>query len=1143
VGAVGAVEKSAERSEDGSALELASNRLAQESWFSFRLSGSRACSPFAGILAESRLSSENDLDCSAAERMIKRAKMAMRVQKYAEYIVRSFLLLALVWLFPTICLAQYYPILPVANSPHGIIYTMFEDSKSRLWLGTIDDVYCFDGVNFYSLRRYGFPQEEVNSIAEDSDGGIWIATHLKDLKTGQQGGGLYRFFQGNVEQVVGQPILSVVGGSPGTILASVYQENDSDSYMDLYLIRKTGTAWRVSKALKQAARKLTLDPSGSVLFPCPNGWCELSPQQIASWAGLELHPKAFNVLGLHAVMRVVRDPSGCVWFRSDEIANYKCPGHPLVSVPTSIVNSDITTHLSNYKDGSILMSGPRIVLARPNSWRAAGSFNGMPTDVSSILAAKDGSIFIGTSNGLYRFMYPFQLEYWDRRNGVDAPNAIMRVGRTVYAANSGVDELNYSRTQWSRWAKIEPVGRQLHLLPGPDHTIYSATIPRGVVQIGPTGESRSMSKCCSEGYSLATNGRGKTWLGGEGLTLIKQSGKELQLAPQGLSSGRVFDMEYDARRDILWACHLREVVALKAGKWLHVTQSDGLLNDYCRSLTILPTGEVWIQYWQLADISRITIMLSGKIQIQNFNTDQRYLGDDNHFLKADILGRLWLAHNRENFVASASAAAEGNWIPLGLQDGIPSPGGNPNAFSSDVDGSIWFASGNTVVHFHPSEDFTTNFPRPSVFIGGVSLGSSAPTLAEVSTRLPYGQDATAHIGSLQFDRRSTLHFRYRLLPDQTSWKSTNDSSLNLGKLRWGTHTLQLQAQLSTGPWSEPVEQSFEVARPVWLVWPALGGYLFAGASVFFAGQWWLKIRRERKQKVLPDLAEWRLAVLSPELQQLDGTLLDARFEVGCVLARGGFATVTEGKDMVHGGQRCAIKIFRQEVLDKEWITRHFQHEVRALEKIRHPNVVQICGSGSTPAGSFYLAMEFIEGQTLRSLLEKESLTTGRVALLLRQAGSALDEIHRHGICHRDLKPENLMIRSNGLVEEQLVLIDFSIAMVKDPEETMHGLSRAAGTIYYMAPEQAIGYADPSTDIYSLTKVLIEMLTGQRLSVLLPDASMDLPERVRELLDKLRLGLSASSIQLLSAALEFDPLRRPRNAGKFANQIAVELERG
>jgi serine/threonine protein kinase len=97
----------------------------------------------------------------------------------------------------------------------------------------------------------------------------------------------------------------------------------------------------------------------------------------------------------------------------------------------------------------------------------------------------------------------------------------------------------------------------------------------------------------------------------------------------------------------------------------------------------------------------------------------------------------------------------------------------------------------------------------------------------------------------------------------------------------------------------------------------------------------------------------------------------------------------------------------------------------------------------------------------------------------------------------------------------------------------------------MAPEQAIGYADTTTDIYSLAKVLVEMLTGTRLSELLPDASMDLPQRVRELLGNLSLSkairLSSATVELIATALEYDPARRPRDAAAFASAIAADLD--
>jgi eukaryotic-like serine/threonine-protein kinase len=237
------------------------------------------------------------------------------------------------------------------------------------------------------------------------------------------------------------------------------------------------------------------------------------------------------------------------------------------------------------------------------------------------------------------------------------------------------------------------------------------------------------------------------------------------------------------------------------------------------------------------------------------------------------------------------------------------------------------------------------------------------------------------------------------------------------------------------------------------------------------------------------------------------------------------------------------QVFRRELIDEAWLTHRFQQEVMALEQIRHRSVVAFYDHGLTPEGVPYLAMEFIAGGTLRDLLRSGPVPPVRSSSVLRQAAEALERIHAHGIYHRDVKPENLMLRSGAAEGEELVLIDFSIAIVKTPDQTIHGLSRAAGTIYYMAPEQAVGFATPASDVYSLAKVTLEMLTGRRLSALLPDAAMDLPERVRELARSLPIPLSAESVDLLGSALEFDPSRRPQSAMGFAQPIARDLSAG
>jgi hypothetical protein len=233
--------------------------------------------------------------------------------------------------------SQHYPVLPVAGSPHGI-FTMMQDSHSRIWMGTIDDVVCFDGVRFYSLRQYGFPKELPNSFAEDREGGLWIATQGTDAMGGTEHGGLYRYQSGHVEKLFNADGLSVVNVAPTTMLVSFGTEAQGHpTYGDLYRFQKNGKTWIAERLLVQHVHHMTLDAQGTTLFPCPGGWCELARSAVLEW-----RPGAKLVLQEHAgnplVERVLRDRFGCVWFRSEATGSYQCPDTPaLVTISDTLL--------------------------------------------------------------------------------------------------------------------------------------------------------------------------------------------------------------------------------------------------------------------------------------------------------------------------------------------------------------------------------------------------------------------------------------------------------------------------------------------------------------------------------------------------------------------------------------------------------------------------------------------------------------------------------------------------------------------------------------------------------------------------------------------------------------------------------------
>ncbi|MGA2074169.1 MAG: protein kinase [Terriglobia bacterium] len=1066
--------------------------------------------------------------------------MASGGDNFAGHVVRGLTPGVVGLLFCAAAFGQRYPVLPVPNSPHDI-YTMMQDSKSRLWLGTMDNAVAFDGANFYALRQYGFPNETPNAFAEDSEGGIWIGTQGSAIRGGAQHGGLYRYHAGHVERILTGDVLSVAGAAPGIMLASFGTEATGPVYGDLYRLKKGTRAWVAEKVTQKLVNHMTVDHQGNVLFPCPGGWCEVTRTQIVNWPGPGVTLPVNHHPGDPLAERVLRDRFSCVWFRAEIHGGYQCPGDAQPTVlPYLLSQVDASAHLEEGPDGSVFMLVP-LILGRPGAFKKALDFPSLG-GLQSALIAQDGTIGLAGDNGLFRFMYPFRLEYWIEEDGLagGVHLFIRRIGDRVYSTGS---EIAFPAPNRLRWTTIPGTGKRgqvediadLH-----DGRILVASHD-GTTVYRLDGEVLARSPGgTGQGHRLAETSDGQLWLGGDGVSRISLRHDGILVTPERLPRDPVPDLQYDATHDVLWACSGRRVLFYKNGVWRSISRQDGLLDADCYSVAPHPNGDLWLGYAEPA-YAVIHNPSSDHPAIHNLTGQLNELVGSNSvkFLGVDLRGRVWRGTNGVSVATPASAEA-GEWIFLDEHDGVIGP--SSSAFLADSDGSVWTTDAGRIMHFSLPDNFATSFPVPPASITGFSVSGGAPKLEDTVQDFPRNQDLTAYVGSLQFNRRNALHFRYRVVPDHPAWTSTSQTTLNLGKLRWGKHTLEVQGQLSTGPWSGTDILTFTVLKPIWFTWPVLAGFTLATGALVATGRRWRKKRKERAQKLLPELSEWRLTALSPELQQLQGAVLDSRFEVGRVLARGGFATIVEGRDLHRGGSPCAVKIFRQELTDKDWVSKHFRQEVMALEKIDHPNVVRIYGHGTTPRGAPYLVMERITGKTLREVLERGRLALPQIAGYLRQAGSALDEIHTHGVYHRDLKPENLMLREATVLEKQLVLIDFSIAIVQDPDETVHGLSRAAGTILYMAPEQALGYADSSTDIYSLAKILMEMLTGQRLSVLLPDASLDLPQRVRDFLKGMPLPLSWDSIQLLSSALEFDPSRRPKNAGEFATHIANDMER-
>jgi zinc protease len=202
------------------------------------------------------------------------------------------------------------------------------------------------------------------------------------------------------------------------------------------------------------------------------------------------------------------------------------------------------------------------------------------------------------------------------------------------------------------------------------------------------------------------------------------------------------------------------------------------------------------------------------------------------------------------------------------------------------------------------------------------------------------------------------------------------------------------------------------------------------------------------------------------------TALPPRYEMLSELGRGGMGIVYKVRDR-ETGEVVALKILKPEIAANPQILERFKNELLLAHKITHRRVARLY-EFHRAADTVYLSMEYVAGESLRSLLEREGrLETGRAIEFARQLAEGLAEAHRQSIVHRDLKPENIMIGPDG----GLKVMDFGISRSFAEDVTVTG--SVVGTPAYMAPEQAEGKTlDHRTDIYAYGLILYEMFTGE-----------------------------------------------------------------
>src|SRR3954463_10686589 len=291
-----------------------------------------------------------------------------------------------------------------------------------------------------------------------------------------------------------------------------------------------------------------------------------------------------------------------------------------------------------------------------------------------------------------------------------------------------------------------------------------------------------------------------------------------------------------------------------------------------------------------------------------------------------------------------------------------------------------------------------------------------------------------------------------------------------------------------------------------------------------------------------------------------------KYKLHEIVGRGGMGVVYRGEH-VYIGKEVAVKILHDGYGGREESIKRFLREARAASLINHPNIVDITDFGKSNDGTVFFVMEFLHGEPLDALMQRERrLELIRAITIVNQIAGALGAAHAKGIVHRDLKPENVMLTKregrrelirqisdeSGLhtVTERekafdfVKILDFGVAKVRDPNVSEARVTQQGvvfGTPEYMAPETArIGVSDPRTDIYAMGVIFYEMLTGTvpfagetAVDVMLKVVSEPVvPPRARAP----GIEITIEAEQLIMKALSKDPRQRQQSMEELFEEL-------
>ena len=1029
--------------------------------------------------------------------------------------------------------AAAYHRLRTYPNPNIAVNAIAESPDGFLWLAAGDGLYRFDGLHYHRIPAYPF--SSARFVAFTRDGSIWC------------GGvdGLARFHNGRFD-IVTRENLTGLAAYPEEVFAR------------LAVLNRIGLDGALHPLTQLTRKELTIDSSGGLWAVCvrPERGCWIDPKHPEQEHALEVPPSMDELL---------RDVRGRIWIADAERAYLLENGRAVPQFEREHSREkDRISPLVTGRNGQLWFLGETIRgLMNAIEFRDRAEHSryaplaGMEDSRGHFWAAPAGQ-------GLEEWIPDADFERWfpEDFSGDLADHVVRsREGYPVLATQKRLLRLDAGTRRWI------PLG-------GGEHRFYATyALESGgyLASVGKTGSGRLLRLDAAGAVveqirnllpepdqyrEIVRDGKGRYWVGSK-RALLRLEGQpgSFSLRVENLpdlgpdEQSQAVDLELDPLGR-LWVGYEYGIAWLDGRDRWHRLATDQPVTSV-RSFA-LAGEDIWVAHRRSGGFSRLH-QAGERWQVTSYSTQAGYTPTDTYFIKRDSRGWIWRGADDGVHIADGRHFAPGDWLHIHRGSGLAGDEPGQYGFFEDRDGSVWIAAEEGVTHLQPRASwFEAPHDAPPPRVTRVEADGRAWIFPESP---PAALPAVTKVLRVEIGARGASPFRddplrYRLRPAVENWRLSRDGALEFHNLPANAYTLEV-GYPGSGP-SAVGSYSFRVGSAGggfpwrWMLSLVAGAAALAAAvrhvpafdrTRFRVEKAWFMLRRRYRHA-----AGHGRGGPAPAPPDHTGQVLAGRYRLLRVVSRGGFAVVYEARDARMDGRRVAVKVLNRVAGDAGWLRDRFAHEVAALGAVQHPGVVPILDSWIAPEGEPCLAMPFLDGQTLRAALQQAPFPPARAARIVEHLAEALQQVHGHGIVHRDLKPENVILLDPETERERPVILDFGTAGLRTADNELAATTLMSGSFHYMAPERLTGRYSPSSDVFSLGVMILEMLTGKRLADL--NAMSSDPSFPGELEKLLRAGLAPEPARrtagVLAPAFYLEPRRRPAAVKPWIDEIAAAL---